>query len=95
MKKLKKLSISEKGIGIENATRNQQPSTIEIRRIEKVKGKKVWKQSKKDRRNLMIKKVDRTIILKHFCDPYSDCFQKNLLVILVDAVRIGIANALE
>ena len=34
----------KKGIGIENATRNQQPSTIEIKRIEKVKDQKIWKQ---------------------------------------------------
>ena len=34
----------KKGIGIKNVTRNQQPSTIEIKRIEKVKDQKVWKQ---------------------------------------------------
>ena len=63
----------KKGIGIENATRNQQPSTIEIKRIEKVKDQKsmetrrieklkdqkVWKQEGD------CNYVDRTVILKH------------------------------
>ena len=46
----------KKGIGIENATRNQQPSTTEIKRIEKVKDQKSMETSNY---------VDRTVILKH------------------------------
>ena len=54
-----KLLNFKKGIGIENATRNQQPSTIEIKRIEKLNIKKVWKQEGG------CNYVDRTVILKH------------------------------
>ena len=57
--KFKKFQFQKKGIGIKNATRNQQPSTIEIKRIEKVK----------DQINLEqeggCNYVDRTVILKH------------------------------
>ena len=52
---------------MKNATRNQQPTTIEIKRIEKVKGQ----ESMETRRWLYL---DRTVILK-LCNPYSDCIR--------------------
>ena len=44
-----RFSISKTRIGTKNATRDQQPSTIEIKRIEKVKDPKMY-GNKKDRK---------------------------------------------